>query len=180
MATSRDESHAWLNFSEGKGKKAVQLLRPIAARQERIGKGEVELPAREMLLRMGRPQEALAEYVRSLQADPNRFGGLYGAARAAEIAKQPQIAARYYKRLLANCANGMGPRRAEIARAKVYIAAAGNWKPAHPYRCDGMRAASVFGPSSETTPITHSASTFAELSRSALFPEPDTQDGGGY
>jgi tetratricopeptide (TPR) repeat protein len=126
MATSRDESHAWLNFSEGKGKKAVQLLRPIAARQERIGKGEVELPAREMLLRMGRPQEALAEYVRSLQADPNRFGGLYGAARAAEIAKQPQIAARYYKRLLANCANGMGPRRAEIARAKVYIAAAGN------------------------------------------------------
>jgi tetratricopeptide (TPR) repeat protein len=126
MATSRDESHAWLNFSEGKGKKAVQLLRPIAARQERIGKGEVELPAREMLLRMGRPQEALAEYVRSLQADPNRFGGLYGAARAAEIAKQPQIAARYYKRLLANCANVMGPRRAEIARAKVYMAAAGN------------------------------------------------------
>jgi tetratricopeptide (TPR) repeat protein len=130
MATSRDESHAWLNFAEGEDKKAVQLLRPIADRQERIGKGEVELPAREMLaemlLRMGRPQEALAEYVRSLKADPNRFGGLYGAALSAEIANQPQVAGLYYKRLLANCGDGMGPRRAEIARAKVYIATAGN------------------------------------------------------
>jgi hypothetical protein len=130
MKASRDESYAWLDFAEGKNKQALQLLRPIADKQEKIGKGEVESPAREMLaemlLRMGHPQEALAEYVRSLKADPNRFGGLYGAARSAELAHQPRIAGQYYKRLLANCGSRSAVERPEIMRAKAYMAAARN------------------------------------------------------
>jgi len=54
-------------------------------RSGQSGKGETELPAREMLadmlLDLQRPQEALAEYEISLRTDPNRFNGLYGAAQ---------------------------------------------------------------------------------------------------
>jgi hypothetical protein len=42
-----------------------------------VAKGEVDLPVREMvadmLLELNRPQEALAEYERSMRIDPNRF-----------------------------------------------------------------------------------------------------------
>jgi tetratricopeptide (TPR) repeat protein len=90
METNRDEARAWLSFSEGKNDDALNLLRSIADKQDAFGKGEVELPAREMLAdvlqEMGRPGEALAEYEKSLKADPNRFNGLYGAGRAAELA----------------------------------------------------------------------------------------------
>ncbi len=48
------------------------------------------LPAREllgdMLLEAGQPAAALAEYEASFVRDPNRFRGLYGAARAANAA----------------------------------------------------------------------------------------------
>jgi len=37
-----------------------------------------------MLLEIGLPEQALAEYGKSLKTDPNRFNGLYGAAQAAE------------------------------------------------------------------------------------------------
>ena len=57
-------------------------MRPIV--RMRRGKGEVEMPAREMLadilLELGRPADALAEYERSMTIDPNRFNALFGAA----------------------------------------------------------------------------------------------------
>jgi predicted Zn-dependent protease len=56
----------------------------------------------DMLLEMKRPQEALVEYEKSLHTDPNRFNGLYGAARAAELSNQPQKAADYKAQLLKN------------------------------------------------------------------------------
>ncbi len=40
----------------------------------------------DMLLESKRPQQALAEYQTDLKLHPNRFDGLYGAARAAEAA----------------------------------------------------------------------------------------------
>src|SRR5437868_14373060 len=99
METDRDEARAWLAFAEGKNDEALGLLRPIAERQDQVGKGEVELPAREMLadmlLEMNSSEDALAEYEKSLKSDPNRFNGLYGAARAAEFAHYPDKAAAY-------------------------------------------------------------------------------------
>jgi hypothetical protein len=63
-------------------------LRPIAEKRARVARGDVELPAREMLgdmlLETNRAEDALAEYERCLKTDPNRFNGLYAAARAAE------------------------------------------------------------------------------------------------
>jgi len=38
----------------------------------------------EMLMALKQPEQALAEFERSLKRDPNRFRGIYGAARAAE------------------------------------------------------------------------------------------------
>lgn len=127
MSTDRDEAHAWLDFSQGKNDDALNLLRSVAQKQDELGKGEVEIPAREMLadmlLEMGRAQDALVEYEKSLHTDPNRFNGLYGAARAAELAHQPQKAAAYYAQLLKNCDNGTHSDRQELAKAKEQLTA---------------------------------------------------------
>jgi tetratricopeptide (TPR) repeat protein len=127
MKTDTDEAHAWLAFAEGKNDEALNLLRGVADKQDKLGKAEVALPAREMLadmlMEMGKPQEALTEYEKDLHTDPNRFNGLYGAARAAELTKQPEKAAGYYSQLLKNCNNGGQSDRPELARAKELLAA---------------------------------------------------------
>jgi tetratricopeptide (TPR) repeat protein len=124
MTTDRDEAHAWLAFAEGKNDEALNLLRSVAKKQDEVGKREVEIPAREMLadmlLELGRADEALAEYEKSLHTDPNRFNGLYGAAQAAQAAHQPQKAAAFYAQLLKNC--GDHSDRPELAKAKELVA----------------------------------------------------------
>jgi tetratricopeptide (TPR) repeat protein len=124
METDHAEAQAWAAFAQGKHEQALKLLRPVADDQDKTGKGEVELPAREMLadvlLEMDRPEEALAEYEKSLETDPNRFNGLYGAARAAQLAHQPEKAAGFYARLLANC-GGASSDRVQRVRALVAI-----------------------------------------------------------
>lgn len=121
METEQDEARAWLAFLEGRNEDAVALLGRVADKQDVEGKGEVALPAREMLgdmlLEMGRPGVALAEYEKSMKVDPNRFNGLYGAGRAAELAHEPQAAVAYYERLLKNC-DGPTFTRPELAHAK--------------------------------------------------------------
>lgn len=121
MDTKRDEAAAWLDFVEGENDDALKLLRALADRQDVEGKGEVELPAREMLadmlLEMGRTEEALTEYERSLKTDPNRFNGLAGAAKAAELAHHTEKAASYYIQLLRNCDNGAHSNRLEFAHS---------------------------------------------------------------
>jgi tetratricopeptide (TPR) repeat protein len=125
MSTKRDESHAWLAFVQGKDDEAIGLLRAVADEQDIEGKGEVELPAREMLadmlLQMNRPSEALAEFESSMRVDPNRFNGLYGAAKSAEVLNQKEKAAKYYSQLLKNCDNGTNSKRPELAEAKATI-----------------------------------------------------------
>lgn len=126
LANSHDEAHAWLAFAQGRNEDALLLLRAVANKQDKVGKGETETPAREMLadmlLEMNRPQEALAEFEISLKTDPNRFNGLYGAARAAELAQQKEKAEGFYAQLIKNCA-GSNSDRPELAKAKSLIAA---------------------------------------------------------
>ncbi len=120
-----DEIRAWARFSRGDLHGALTLLRPIADRQAKIGKGEVELPAREMLADMlslsGKFNEALPEYRASLASDPNRFNALLGAGQAAERAGDRKLAAQYYRALLANCpcASQQAARVLEHARSFV-------------------------------------------------------------
>jgi len=124
MQTKHDEAAAWLAFTEHRNDDALKLLRDVAEKQDVEGKGEVELPAREMLadmlLEMGRPEDALTEYEKSMKTDPNRFNGLAGAGRAAELARQPEKARAYYAQLLKNCDNGAHSDRAELARARSF------------------------------------------------------------
>ena len=125
MDTDRDEVRAWIAVAEGKNDEAAQIMRAVADKQDAHGKGEVEIPAREMLadilLESNHPEQALAEYERSMKIDPNRFNGLYGAARAAEMAKQSATAEKYYAQLVKNCA-GATSDRPELARAKTQVA----------------------------------------------------------
>jgi tetratricopeptide (TPR) repeat protein len=118
---------AWAAYAAGNSDEAVRGLRAVADDEDKVGKGETELPAREMLadmlLDLQRPQEALTEYEISLRTDPNRFNGLYGAAQAAAQVHQTEKASAYYSQLLKNC-EGIRSDRPELAQAKTLLATA--------------------------------------------------------
>ena len=101
------------------------MLRPMADKEEALGEEPQGIPTREMmadmLLEAKRPQQALAEYQLDLKFSPNRFNGLYGAARAAEAAGKPSEANEYYALLLKDCA-GSNSTRPELNRAKELLA----------------------------------------------------------
>ncbi len=121
----RGEVHAWLAYAEKKNDDALRQMREVADLQDKVGKREVDIPAREMLanmlLALNRPAEALAEYESALKIDPNRFNGLAGAAQAAEMAHQTEKANSYYAVLLKNCNEGRNSERPELARAKSAV-----------------------------------------------------------
>ena len=125
----RGEVHAWLAFVEKRNDDALRQMREVADLQDKVGKREVDIPAREMLadmlLTLNLPQEALAEYESALKTDPNRFNGLAGAARAAEMTHQSEKANTYYAQLLKNCNDGKNSARPELARAKTVAAKTG-------------------------------------------------------
>jgi hypothetical protein len=121
----RKEAQAWLAFAEGKYDDAVEALRPIADKEDSLGDEPEGIPAREMiadmLLEAKRPQQALLEYQTDLKTNPNRFNGLYGAARAAEAAGKQQDASEYYALLLKVC-DGSNSTRPELSRARELVA----------------------------------------------------------
>ena len=114
MEPRRDEALAWQRHAEGNDTEAAKLLRSVADKQDKVGKGETDLPAREMLaeilLEQGKSAEALAEYETSLKTDPNRLNGLYGAARAAAAAGKTEQAKQYMAQLLKNCSGSQSDR----------------------------------------------------------------------
>ena len=122
----RGEMVAWVSYAEGKQDEALTSMRAAADLQDKVGQGEVDIPAREMLANMlmdfGRPKEALAEYAVSLKLSPNRLNGLYGAAQAAEAAGEKAQASAYYAALLKSTDDGVGSARPEFAHAKSFVA----------------------------------------------------------
>jgi tetratricopeptide (TPR) repeat protein len=124
--TSRGEVDAWLAFAEKRNGDAVRLMRQVADTQDKVGKQEVDIPAREMLadmlLELHQSENALAEYEKSMKIDPNRFNGLAGAARAAEETHQTTKANSYYGQLLKNCDDGKHSDRPELRSAKTELA----------------------------------------------------------
>jgi hypothetical protein len=123
--SDRKEAQAWLLFAEGKDDAAVAALRAIADKEDSLGDEPEGIPAREMvadmLLEAKRPQQALTEYQTDLKLNPNRFDGLYGAARAAEAAGKQKDAAEYYALLLKVC-DGSNSTRPELSRARELVA----------------------------------------------------------
>jgi tetratricopeptide (TPR) repeat protein len=130
VAAQRLAAEGWLAHAEGRDDAAVDLLGQAAERDEAVGKHPVTpgaiLPPRELLadllLELGRPADALREYEAALRSAPNRFNGLYGAARAATAAGDAARARELYAQLVAQCAGAPGARP-ELARAREQIAA---------------------------------------------------------
>ena len=125
---ARGEMLAWTAFAADHLEEALSRIRESADLQDRVGQGEVDIPAREMLADMlfatKRPKEALLEYQRSLKYSPNRFNALYGAGRAAEAAGDQASARRYFAALLTATDQGARSTRPEIAHAKGLVATA--------------------------------------------------------
>jgi len=121
----RQEAAAWVAHAEGNNDDAITTLRTIAEKEEAEGDEPLAIPAREMLadmmLEMNRPEQALAEYEADLKFNPNRFNGLYGAARAAELAGKSDKSNQYYARLVKVC-QGSNSDRPELSRAKALLA----------------------------------------------------------
>ena len=80
-----------------------------------------------MLLELGRPADALAEFETALVHEPNRFRSLDGAARAAAKAGDDARAAKYYAALLDVCAKADLPGRPALVEARA-------WMKTHPAR----------------------------------------------
>ena len=117
---------AWAEYAQGDLAKALSLMHEAADLQDKMGQGEVDIPAREMLadmlLELKRPQDALVEYEHSLQLSPNRFNGLFNAGMAAEAAGNRTKARKYYTMLLEVTDNGIHTTRPETAHAKAFLA----------------------------------------------------------
>jgi tetratricopeptide (TPR) repeat protein len=125
---ARGEMLAWIAFAQSDTADALKHMRESADLQDKVGQGEVDIPAREMLadilLELGRPQEALVEYKQALALSPNRFNGLYNAGVAAEASGDKAQAAGYFAALLKSTDNGAQSTRPEFDHVKSVISPA--------------------------------------------------------
>src|SRR3989475_567644 len=124
----RQIAQAWVARAERRNDEAVALLRAAAEREDATEKHPVTpgplAPAREllaeMLLEANEPVKALQEFESSMRVEPNRFRGLAGAARAAELAGD-RTKARSYAAQLAALGEKADSERPELARAKALL-----------------------------------------------------------
>ena len=115
--------------AEGKNDEALTLMGSAADLEDSTEKHPVTpgpiMPAQELLgellLELHEPARAFKAFETSQHSDPNRFNGLYGAARAAEQAGDRETARTYYAKLVALCAHA-DAERAELQQAKAFLA----------------------------------------------------------
>jgi tetratricopeptide (TPR) repeat protein len=125
----RQVASAWLEFAEGRNEESLRMLRAAADLDDATDKHPVTpgalLPVREqlgeLLLELKQPAAALQEFEVSFRSTPNRFNGLYGAARAAGLSGNTKSAHLYYTKLL-TLARDAETTRPEIEEAKQYVA----------------------------------------------------------
>jgi hypothetical protein len=119
---------AWIAQAKDEKATALKLMRAAADLEDSSAKHiamENRLyPMRELLgdllLEQQQPGLALTEYETSLVSTPNRLRGLYGAAKAAKAANQPEKAAAYFRKL-AEMTKDADADRAEISEAKASL-----------------------------------------------------------
>ena len=129
VAIQIDGATAYLALAEKRPEEAVTLMRATATREDATEKNAVTpgplAPAREllgdMLLELKKPAEALVEYEATMKKEPNRFRGVYGAAKAASLAGDRAKARTYYTQLLKICARADSPGRPELAEARAFV-----------------------------------------------------------
>jgi tetratricopeptide (TPR) repeat protein len=120
---------AWVAHAEGSREEALKLMRSAADGEDgsvkHVAMENRLYPMRELfaelLLESGQAAPALREFEVSLKENPNRYRGLYGAARAAEAAGDRQKAEAYFTKFVAVSAKA-DTDRPEIAQAKMFLA----------------------------------------------------------
>jgi len=119
---------AWVAYADGAPDQAVKLMRAAADGEDtsvkHVAMENRLYPMRELLgellLQMGQAAQALREFEASLKENPNRYRGLYGAARAAEVAGDRPKATEYFEKLIA-LTRKAETARPEIAHAKAFL-----------------------------------------------------------
>jgi tetratricopeptide (TPR) repeat protein len=119
---------AWLAHVDRRDEEALRLMRAAADLDDATEKHPVTpgaiLPAREqlgeLLLELRQPLAALQEFETSLGQAPNRFNGLYGAARAARLSGDQKKAHTYYVKLM-TLSRQADSTRPEIEEARAYL-----------------------------------------------------------
>ncbi len=99
---------AWISYKNGASEKALTLMQEAAEMEYKTGKHPVTpsevIPAGELLgdllMEMGDPLKALKAYEFDLKQHPNRFNGLYGAAKAAHALNNKEKANKYFQLLI--------------------------------------------------------------------------------
>jgi hypothetical protein len=120
---------AWAAFADGNRAEALRMMREGADMEDASEKHPVTpghvVPAREllgdMLLEFNQPGLALVEFEASHKVEPNRYRGLLGAARAAELSGDTAKAKSYYAALMSLTAKSDG-KRPELTQARIYLA----------------------------------------------------------
>ena len=119
---------AWVTFSRGRQDDGLALMQQAAALEATTEKAPVTpgelLPAAEllgdMLLDMGRFDDAIAAYDTALARSPGRFNSLYGAGQASERMEDKERAGEYYGRLVQRTAEA-GDSRPRLAHARDVV-----------------------------------------------------------
>lgn len=122
-------AEAWIALAEGNADRALELAQAAADAEDQTEKSAISpgpiAPAREllgyMLIELDRPAEALTAFEATIEKEPGRFGALYGAARAAELAGNTDKARQHYTDLLAVCERADADGRAQLAHARSFL-----------------------------------------------------------
>jgi tetratricopeptide (TPR) repeat protein len=120
---------AWVAHAEGAREQAAKLMRAAADGEDgsvkHVSMENRLYPMRELfadlLLEMEQAAPALREFEAALKENPNRYRGLYGAARAAEAAGEQKKAEIYFAQLVTLSKNA-DTVRPELARATAFLA----------------------------------------------------------
>ncbi len=124
----RLKAAAWIRLAEQKNEEALKLMKLAVSLENKIDKSPVTpgpiMPASEILgemyLLLDEPGEALKAFEQNLEEAPNRFNGLYGAAKAAVQVKEYAKALVFYSKLVEVCRNGDFERKA-LQEAKAFL-----------------------------------------------------------
>jgi hypothetical protein len=124
----RDAVASWIALAEGDSDAALELAKAAAEREDAVDKhpvtpGEV-LPARElfadMLLDIGRPDEARSQYEVVLKNSPNRLNALLGAAEASVTLGDEAKAVDYYRTAIQQTESG-NQQRPRLRKARAFV-----------------------------------------------------------
>jgi hypothetical protein len=128
MEAQRLAASAWIALADADDAEALALARNAAELEETVEKHAVTpgplLPARELLgdllMELGRFEEAQRAYEATLERDPGRARALFGAAQAAERAGDTAAADTHYRSLL-NVLEQADPERRDLQAARSWM-----------------------------------------------------------